>query len=103
MFVFAADDVSKKDLKKISKKIERQLAKWEENDQEKTEKRKRNDDGIGVKDDGADEEIRFVLEPISLKKHTQKKKKTHTHQYNTQFFQLLKMMRDTNVLCSSMS
>ena len=70
MFVFAADDVSKKDLKKISKKIERQVAKWEEKDQEKTEKRKRNDDGIGVKDDGVDEEIRFALEPISKTNNT---------------------------------
>ena len=61
MFVFAADDVSKKDLKKISKKIEKQLAKWEGKDQEETEKRKRVDD-----DDDSEEQIRYVLETMLL-------------------------------------
>ena len=42
MFVFADDDVSKKDLKKISKKIEKQLSKWEKKDREEDEKRKRD-------------------------------------------------------------
>ena len=48
MFVFAADDVSKKDLKKISKRIEKQLEKWEKLG-EKSSKRKRNENDDGSK------------------------------------------------------
>ena len=65
MFVFAADDVSKKDLKKISKKIEKQVAKWEEKDQEREKRKRESDTGAGVSDESVKKKLKVENESVS--------------------------------------